>query len=250
VHGGYLELVRTLGRRTAELHLAFAMRTGDPAFEPEPLTEGDVAGQAVLLRTEAGRTLDLLQRALDRLGGAAAEDARALLGLRGRIDRRIDELGSGTPRSLKTRFHGDYHLAQVLIAKNDVYIIDFEGEPGRSFEERRTKQSPLRDVAGMLRSFGYARASALRAVATGDDEAAALAPAAHAWEAQARGAFLEAYRGRAGDAGLFETLEPGTGLLGLFELQKALYELRYEINNRADWVHVPLRGLLDALGPT
>jgi len=248
VHGGYLELVRTLGRRTAELHLAFAMRSGDPAFEPEPLAEADVAGQATLLRTEAGRTLDQLQRALERLSGAAAEDARALLGLRGRIEQRIDELGSGAPRSLKTRFHGDYHLAQVLIAKNDVYIIDFEGEPGRSFEERRAKQSPLRDVAGMLRSFGYARASALRAVATSDDEAAALAPAAQAWESQARGAFLESYRARAGDVGLFEALEPGSGLLGLFELQKALYELRYEIDNRPDWVRIPLQGILALVG--
>jgi len=100
----------------------------------------------------------------------------------------------------------------------------------------------------MLRSFGYARASALRSVATSDDEAAALAPAAHAWEAQARAAFLEAYRGRAGDARLFETLEPGVGLLGLYELQKALYELRYEIDNRPDWVRIPLQGILALVG--
>jgi maltose alpha-D-glucosyltransferase/alpha-amylase len=136
----------------------------------------------------------------------------------------------------------------VLLANNDFKIIDFEGEPARPLEERRRKSSPLRDVAGMLRSFNYARWAALKRAAQNDEELEKLAPLAAAWEGEARRAFLEAYEGSTRASGLYGSVEEARILLGLFELEKALYELRYEINNRPDWVRIPLAGIL-ALAP-
>jgi maltose alpha-D-glucosyltransferase/alpha-amylase len=144
---------------------------------------------------------------------------------------------------LKTRHHGDFHLGQVLLHENDFVIIDFEGEPERPLAERRDKHSPLRDVAGMLRSFDYAQWSALRASAKSAEDYGKLLPLATAWQAEARRAFLAAYTAAASDSGLYASFEDVAGLLRLFELQKALYELRYEINNRPEWIHVPLAGI-------
>jgi maltose alpha-D-glucosyltransferase/alpha-amylase len=149
----------------------------------------------------------------------------------GTRERLLDLIDSCPPPSkpaLKTRHHGDYHLGQVLIANNDFVIIDFEGEPGRALAESRRKRSPLRDVAGMLRSFSYARWSA------SDKESQVLDD----WEAQSRRAFLDAYRVDADQRGLLE----------LAEVEKLLYELRYELANRPDWIHVPVRGALALLG--
>ncbi len=159
--------------------------------------------------------------------------------------KRIDSCAAEDSRGTKIRIHGDYHLGQVLLTRNDFVIIDFEGEPGHSFEERRAKQSPLRDVAGMLRSFSYVEHSALRSVAHDEVEYAKLAPLAHAWAAEVRGAFLSAYDAAARGASLYGALAPGAGLLGLFELEKALYELRYELGNRPAWAGIPLQGILE-----
>jgi len=145
---------------------------------------------------------------------------------------------------VKTRYHGDYHLGQVLVSRNDFLIIDFEGEPARSFEERRQRSSALRDVAGMVRSFNYARWSALRRVAQSADELARLEPAAREWEAETREAFLGAYTARMTQGGAVQTAESAARLLALFEFEKAMYELRYELDNRLDWVQVPLQGIL------
>jgi len=135
----------------------------------------------------------------------------------------------------------------VLVSGNDFVIIDFEGEPARDFEERRAKASPLRDVAGMLRSFNYARWTALRRVAQNAEEAARLDAAVRDWERVTRDAFLSAYTGTL--AGAAEAVPADAGLLRLFEIEKALYELRYELNNRNDWVEVPLHGLLALVAP-
>jgi maltose alpha-D-glucosyltransferase/alpha-amylase len=249
VHGAYLELVRRLAQRTAELHLAFATAGGGPAFEPQPLAPAELAEQGRRIQDEAHATLDRLAAAAERLDAAAAPEAGAVLAMREQILQRIGELASGSPRALKTRLHGDYHLGQVLVSRNDFVIIDFEGEPGRGFEERRILQSPLRDVAGMLRSFGYASANALRSLDLRADEAATLAPLTLEWEAEVRRAFLQAYDEHAGGHGLYDSLDPGRGLLGLYEIQKALYELRYEIDNRPDWIPIPLQGLLRLMRP-
>jgi maltose alpha-D-glucosyltransferase/alpha-amylase len=132
-----------------------------------------------------------------------------------------------------------------LVTRNDFVIIDFEGEPGNSLEQRRAKHSALRDIAGMMRSFGYVQQSALRSVAHNESEAARLAPLARGWEIESRTAFLSAYDAAARGASLYDELLPGQGLLGLFELEKALYELRYEIGNRPSWVGIPIQGILD-----
>ena len=134
----------------------------------------------------------------------------------------------------------------MLLTKNDFVIIDFEGEPGHSLEERRAKQSPLRDVAGMLRSFSYVEHSALRSVAHDEVEYAKLAPLAHAWAQEVRAAFLAAYHETTRGAELYPELTPGHGLLGLFELEKALYELRYELGNRPGWAGIPLQGIVES----
>jgi maltose alpha-D-glucosyltransferase/alpha-amylase len=143
----------------------------------------------------------------------------------------------------KIRIHGDYHLAQVLLTRNDFVIVDFEGEPARSFDERRALASPLRDVAGMLRSFSYAAASALRGGVQSPAEAATLEPVAATWEQVTRAAFLQGYAEAVRGSALFELFDPNDELLALLELQKAFYELRYELNNRPDWVRIPLAGI-------
>jgi maltose alpha-D-glucosyltransferase/alpha-amylase len=146
---------------------------------------------------------------------------------------------------LKIRHHGDYHLGQVLVRRNDWIIVDFEGEPSRTVDERRAKHSPLRDVAGMLRSFSYAAHAALRQRATVAGEIPELQVAMlQDWELEARRVFLEAYEPIARQAGLFAEPEDARSLIRLFEIEKALYEVRYEIGNRPDWAYVPLRDLL------
>ncbi|CAN7633267.1 maltose alpha-D-glucosyltransferase [Variovorax sp. LjRoot130] len=241
-HGGFLALMVVLGRRTAELHLALAARTGDAAFDPEPFEPGDVEAMRERALDDATATLALLRDRLLLLPPAAQEDAQALLSRHEALQRRISAAAGNVEGGIKTRYHGDYHLGQVLVADNDFVIIDFEGEPTRSFEERRAKGSPLRDVAGMLRSFNYARWSALRRVAQNADELQRLDAPARDWELAARDAFLSAYRATMASAGTAAPID--ANLLELFELEKALYELRYELNNRTDWVQVPLQGLL------
>ena len=140
------------------------------------------------------------------------------------------------------RTHGDYHLGQTMLADRGWVILDFEGEPARPMSQRRLKRSPLRDVAGMLRSFSYAKWS-VRARAEIKDPAVL-----DRWEADVRRAFVTAYAAATMDSGLYASFEDVAGLLRLFEIEKVLYELRYEINNRPNWVHVPLAGLLGMLG--
>jgi len=248
VHGGHLALVQTLGRRTAEMHLALATKSGNPAFDPEPLTQADAAGYRRQALEEAETALGLLEAALPALSGAALEEARAVLADRARLLLRIEASGTALQGALKTRIHGDYHLAQVLVTKNDFVIVDFEGEPGRSFDERRAKHTPLKDVAGMLRSFSYAHASGLRDAAHTADEEALLQAPAREWEAATRAAFLQSYREALRSTPLAQA-EGDAGLLPLFEMQKAFYELRYELNHRPDWVRIPLSGILGLLEP-
>ncbi|HKA44698.1 MAG TPA: maltose alpha-D-glucosyltransferase [Burkholderiales bacterium] len=249
-HGAYLAITRTLGTRTAELHLALARSSGNPAFDPEPVTAQDIAAWKKRAHEEATQTLKLLERGSDRLPSPAREEAQGLLAQQQHLLSRIDALALPTGKALKIRCHGDYHLAQVLIAQNDFRIIDFEGEPSRPLAERRQKQSPLRDVAGMLRSFNYARWTALASAAHAPDDLARLAPLAEVWEAEVRRAFLESYDAAvsASNAGLYSSLAEMRPLIELFELEKALYELRYEVGSRPAWVRVPLQGIQALIG--
>jgi maltose alpha-D-glucosyltransferase/alpha-amylase len=242
-HGAYLELIATLARRTAELHRAFALKSGNPAFDPAPATAQDYAAWKARVRDDARATFQLLERRLPDLAGPAAEAAQGTAAHAAEILQAVETATLPRGAMLKTRHHGDYHLGQVLLHENDFVIIDFEGEPERPVAERRLKHSPLRDVAGMLRSFDYAQWSALRTSAKSADDYARLLPLAAAWQAETRRTFLAAYAAAVQDSGLYGSFEDAAGLLRLFELEKALYELRYEINNRPDWIHVPLAGI-------
>ena len=248
VHGAYLSLVHTLGARTAELHKALALRTGDPAFDPEPLEAGDVAAWKQRVHHDVIATFALLEQHQAQFSAPVAANASQLLEQRQQLLAQIDATGMPAGPCLKTRYHGSYHLAQLLVSNNDFIIIDFEGEPARPLAERRMKHSPLRDVAGMLRSFDYARWSAVLRDTYTDADRARLAPLAHQWERQARETFLRAYDESARDGGLYGSFAEVQGLIGMFELEKALYELRYEISNRPAWVHVPLQGILTLMG--
>jgi maltose alpha-D-glucosyltransferase/alpha-amylase len=236
-----------LAVRTAELHEALGRPSDDPAFAPQPLSRADLDGYRERALDEARNALELLSLNLEHVPSQDRERAAAVLARREQVLSRINALSSQTPRGLKTRIHGDYHLGQVLVTRNDFVIIDFEGEPGHSLEQRCAKHSPLRDVAGMLRSFSYVQHSALRNVAHNEAEAARLAPLSRQWELETREAFLAAYGAAAAGAKIdgSDELRAGRGLLGLFELEKSLYELRYELGNRPTWAGIPLQGILD-----
>jgi len=248
VHGGYTTLAHTLGVRTAQLHAAFAQSRGNPGFDPEPATPGDVAGWTERARDEANAALDRLARARERLSESLARDASRLLGKRERLLERIARHAYDRSEGPKTRIHGDYHLGQVLLVQNDFVIIDFEGEPARPLAERARKASPLRDVAGMLRSFDYAMHAGLFTLATErGDVRERVEAAARQWREQATRSFLDGYDEIARASGLASPRAEARGLLELFLLEKALYELRYEADNRPDWLAIPLQGLLGML---
>jgi maltose alpha-D-glucosyltransferase/alpha-amylase len=247
-HGLYLEFARTLGSRTAELHRALALPSTDQAFGSEPITESDIESWRARVREDAENTFATLEAA-STLPDGAREVARQLLARRSALLERIDRVSVGELRAVKIRHHGDLHLGQVLLQRNDVVFVDFEGEPARPLAERRAKHSPLRDVAGMLRSFIYARHAALRRVRneTGD------APETWErmlddWEHATRETYLQAYDRVARDARLLDGIGANRNLLELFELEKALYELRYEIANRPDWITIPLSNLAQMAG--
>jgi maltose alpha-D-glucosyltransferase/alpha-amylase len=194
---------------------------------------------------EARQSFDLLAQRLSGVVDGARGLCESLLAQRERAMQRIDAITPRDAEALKTRYHGDYHLGQVLLSRNDFVISDFEGEPGRTLEERRAKQSPLRDVAGMLRSFDYAQSSALVNTTTGrPEDLPRLEPLARRWDTEARRAFLTAYEQTVRGGVLFRSFAEMQGLLALFELEKAFYELRYELDNRPDWVAIPVRGIL------
>jgi maltose alpha-D-glucosyltransferase/alpha-amylase len=244
-HEAYLIMIRTLAKRTAELHRALAIHTGSADFDPETLTRADIDAYRQRALAEARNTLVLLKSSINEIPAADRDKANEVAAQQDRLIARLEACAAQETQGQKIRIHGDYHLGQVLVTRNDFVIVDFEGEPGHSLEQRRAKQSPLRDVAGMLRSFSYVAHSALRSVAHNDIELGRLSPLAGAWTAEVRAAFLSAYDADASSASLYDALKPGRGLLGLFELEKALYELRYELNNRPTWAGIPLQGILE-----
>ena len=243
-------LLHTLGLRTGELHAAFAAPTDDEAFAPEQAPPEEVAGWADAVLEDLRRSFDLLRRRRNKVPEEARPEVERLLGLRREVTRRVKAVSRGGFGVVKTRHHGDYHLGQVLVVGNDFQIIDFEGEPARPLAERRKKHSPLRDVAGMLRSFNYAARSAIMKLGTERAEhLAELEPYVRSWEERARDSFLAGYAEGARDAASYpENEEHARELIELFTLEKALYEIRYELDNRPDWVGIPVRGILDLLG--
>ena len=247
--GPYLGTAGTLGRRTAEMHLALASDSSDAAFAPEPFTREDI-------ELVTADTIAQAQRALQTLGAAGRElpaDVNAgaawLLRSRDALLARIRSASDLQVVAAKTRIHGDYHLGQVLWVEGDFYILDFEGEPARPIPQRRLKQSPLKDVAGMVRSFGYAAYAGLFAYTVSRrSEFDRLEPWARIWQRAASSSFLRAYfSAAAGGMFLPPVQSERDALLQLFVLDKALYELNYELNNRPEWVQIPLRGIFDLL---
>jgi maltose alpha-D-glucosyltransferase/alpha-amylase len=260
--GSYLAPAQRLGRRTAEMHIALAADGTDAAFAPEPFTQDDVLALSADAVVQAERALETLDRWLEEgdtgTEGAAAEkrlppdveaQARRLARSRDALLDRIRSAPQFKFVSSKIRVHGDYHLGQVLWVEGDFYLLDFEGEPARSLAVRRQKQSPLKDVAGMLRSFSYAAYAGLFTHAASRPAAfAQLEPAAHLWQTWVSAAFLRGYFETAGNATFLPAdLVQRDALLRLFMLDKALYELNYELNNRPDWVRIPLWGIFDLL---
>jgi maltose alpha-D-glucosyltransferase/alpha-amylase len=247
----YAALVDTLGRRTAELHAALARTSGDPAFEPEAVQPHDIQAWRARLQVEAEQTLAQLARARERaatLDTEAAALADRVLERRVALATRVDEVFPARLDGLKTRVHGDLHLGQVLVGEGDVVFIDFEGEPRRSLAERRAKQSALVDVAGIVRSLDYAAHVALRDACAEDvDSRGRAAPAFDAWRSASIERFLAAYQATAAQGPGYPGDADARTLVDGFCLEKALYEVRYELDSRPEWVAVPLSGLLDLL---
>jgi maltose alpha-D-glucosyltransferase / alpha-amylase len=249
-HQIFLERARTMGIRTAELHRAFATPTADPAFSAEPVTELDLEAWSASARASARKALDSLEHDIERVPAELREFAQSLQGRREELEARLTLPGTTQLGNLqKTRYHGDFHLGQVLVVADDFKIVDFEGEPARPLAERRVKGSPLRDVAGMLRSINYAAVAALRG-ATHDraGDTSALAPFSIDWEDRTIAAFLAGYRETiAGCSSYPADAAQAERLLEFFILEKAFYEMSYELANRPAWVRIPLEGIRSIL---
>jgi trehalose synthase-fused probable maltokinase len=250
--GTYLDSVRLLGVRTAELHVALASGVQHPAFVPEPFSAAYQQSVYESMVALARRNLELLRRRSQLLPGDSQKPARAVLDQKQEVMAGFHHLLSQNIDARRTRVHGDYHLGQVLNTGSDFVIIDFEGEPDRSIDERRIKCSPLRDVAGMLRSFHYAAYSALFDRMSNQDGSVEddrkLDTWAQVWQTYVSAAFLKSYLSVAAQ-GYFLPAEPGQleALLDAYLLDKAIYEMAYELNNRPSWARIPLQGIVHTL---
>ena len=249
----YLDAAALLGRRTAEMHLALATPTGNPAFAAEPFTPEDLTADAARIEDQLSRSLEALRRGMPQLTETTADNAALVLSRRLDLFARARAIASASPSEAgqRTRIHGDYHLGQVLRARGDYVILDFEGEPARSLAARRAKQSPLRDVAGMLRSFSYAAYAGLNAFTqrrppSNEDAARNLDAWATLWQNAVSTEFLRAYSAtiHAANPGLIPPAAQAQLLLNAYLLEKSLYELLYELDNRPAWVRIPLAGIL------
>ena len=252
--GTYLESARLLGQRTAELHTVLASESENKELVPEPFTAHYQRSLYRSMRNHAQQNLQLLRRRLQDLPESASQTAQKVLASEDQILKRLRRVCEQPISTLRIRCHGDFHLGQVLSTGKDFVIIDFEGEPARSLAERRLKRSPLRDVAGMLRSFHYAaHAGLLRQIQRGSVSSAKLDTFqgwARFWQLWVSVGFLKAYLTAADNAPFLpkSALEL-KALLNAFLVEKALYELGYELNHRPDWVNIPLQGILQLLEP-
>lgn len=241
----YLAHAARLGERTGQLHLALATETHDPDFTPEPLTAEDFTALAGAIRRSAEAVEKFCTEKFSQFDPIMRAQVEALLTRIPVILARASELPAFSTSAARTRTHGDYHLGQVLHGPNGFVIIDFEGEPASPLTERRRKKSPFRDVAGMLRSFHYAAHAALETLGEGRTS---LDGAAESWARHAQETFLESWLATTSGA-VFRDSDATTecALLEAFLLEKALYEVRYEVNNRPTWLAIPLRGVLQLL---
>ena len=244
VIGTALLTAGVLGRRTAEMHLALASDPSDPAFAPEPLTEAELTRLSDRLKEQVRLTIESLKEHVGTLPDEMQSLAQEMIAARPKLLEMVTNRPSSGEGLLKIRVHGDYHLGQLLWQENDFFILDFEGEPGRDVDERRAKQSPWKDVASMLRSFDYTAYSALYKVGkVHPDALERLEPWAKIWRSWMSAEFLRSYR-RIATSLLPADPSVSRQLLDLLRLEKALFELRYELDYRPDWVRIPLMGIL------
>jgi maltose alpha-D-glucosyltransferase/alpha-amylase len=250
--GSYLETARLLGHRTAELHRALGSATDDPAFAPEPFSVLHQRALYQSMRNLTARTFRTLRDRLATLPPGAQADATRLVRCEQHLLETSRRIVGERLSGMRIRGHGDLHLGQVLRTGTDFVFVDFEGEPARSLGERRLKRSPLRDVAGMIRSFDYVADVAL----TDASERGAAEPTdvprlgrwVRFWRRWVASAFLRAYLQRMADSGLVPTAPHELDvLLRFLLLEKAVYELGYELDSRPAWVAIPVRGILDLL---
>jgi maltose alpha-D-glucosyltransferase / alpha-amylase len=244
-----IDAAGVLGKRTGELHLALASSTTNPAFAPEPITEDYLQNTRTAVNQQALHAYDLLRKAMSGLPDDAVELAASLLSRRTRTLDTLDATALNNISGQRIRIHGDYHLGQILRVKTDFVILDFEGEPARPLEARRTKHSPLKDIAGMLRSFNYAAWAALMKYSSRrPEDQTRLEPWAQLWDRAMSAEFMHAYC-KTISSGALVPKNPSSfrALLDLYLLEKAFYELAYELNSRPDWVKIPLMGIASLL---
>ena len=248
VHADYLPYVQMLGQRTGELHVALASAADDEAFRAEPFAANDLSRKVESVRSEFARMVALLQR-IDWPAGETPEPVVELLCLQGQAAHFFQSLQDLKPQGVKTRIHGDFHLGQVLIVKDDVMFVDFEGEPSRPLEERRAKDLALRDVAGLLRSFDYAAEAAARDIeGRMVEQGARVRTAALIWRDFVSDLFLKRYaQAVAGSPVEMSDESVRVPLLDLYLAGKAIYEISYEAAHRPDWIGIPVSGLLQIL---
>jgi trehalose synthase-fused probable maltokinase len=249
-HGSRLDTLAEdmflLGTITADFHATLASDTTVNAFAPEPLTPADIESWQAALLAHAARVLALVEAACPGWPVETEELGRSFIRLAGEIPKRLTRLDLRPHDTIeRIRVHGDYHLGQVLKTPDGFVLIDFEGEPGRSLADRRRKLCPLKDVAGMIRSFQYAAETVHERVGSALDPARAASAL--------RKAFLEGYQTRARTSGARYLPSDPTALsawVAFFELEKALYEVEYELNNRPAWVRIPLGAVVRELRPS
>lgn len=245
-HEPYWSQAEVLARCIGEMHRAFAIDVADPAFAPEATTEADIEAWTEHTAGLAAKARQILGRAVvsGSLSGEAMSAGTRVLDDWEAIERRCAVRAVALAGTVRTRIHGDLHLGQVVVVGGDFYILDFEGEPLHTLEWRRSKYSPLRDVAGMIRSFDYAGSAALmrrRVPAQAGDRAASEREIIARWRTQTTARFIAAYRQSiAGCPSLPEDFE---ATLDAFVLEKALYEVCYDAANRPGWLGIPLAGV-------
>jgi maltose alpha-D-glucosyltransferase/alpha-amylase len=241
-HATMIKRMSQIGLRTAECHLKLASRPDIPAFAPEPVSSEDIQNWTDALLARADRVFALLDR------NKREPDTPAALLLRDRAEilKSIDGARSAPPGVVKIRHHGDFHLGQVLIVKDDAFLLDFEGEPRRSLEERRRKAPAARDVAGLCRSIDYAASAALQRIADAKpDDHNRLAEDVYRWSATLTEAYLNAYRSTVQGSALWPDDDAvAKDLLDFFLLEKAFYEIEYELSNRPAWAKIPIEATL------
>jgi maltose alpha-D-glucosyltransferase/alpha-amylase len=245
----YQLLMVHIGQRLAQMQLALASRDDIADFRPDPIAERDVSAWIDVVVKRAVRVRERLSAERSRLSDTDAAVAAQFLERTRALDSLLRHFLPARLDVHKIRTHGDFHLGQVLIAKDDVFLIDFEGEPNRTIAERRQKAPAARDVAGLIRSIDYSTTAAYeRALRTAPDDTGRLAAALGVWRDRSAATFVEAYREAMSDPRLWpQAVDESARLLDFFLIEKALYEIEYELSHRPQWVRVPLAGILRVL---